>query len=419
MPMRIERRPAASGSSLALLALLAAIAFASLAGCYSTRAVRPSTLASLDGYRSYEPSSSERSVLSLDGQPVTFKRGSELSLDLPGGRVAGTFESISVRDGTLAGQMSSGRTVVAPVATIGAAKVRKFQPAETAVVVVLSTLLTVVGASVLIAATMAQPVDGRALRIRGRAVLARTAADAQDWSGNAAPAPRLAQLAPDARAALAACWTEKARAEHASVPAFARLSLTLVAFGAPARLVEAVHRAGLQEIEHARLSFALASAYTGGAVGPGALGELAGAPAVTATSLEALAAESLVDGFFLEGVAADAAEAALSAARDPAVRAALEVIVPDERGHAELAWQIVAWCCEAGGPGVRDYVVRLSQRLPTVATAHDHAVHLYAALSEHGWLSPAAWRELERHRRRDVATRVAALGPTPRALRLV
>ena len=39
------------------------------------------------------------------------------------------------------------------------------------------------------------------------------------------------------RQLLAACWTESARAEHASVAAFARLSLTLVAMGAPGKLL--------------------------------------------------------------------------------------------------------------------------------------------------------------------------------------
>ena len=59
---------------------------------------------------------------------------------------------------------------------------------------------------------------------------------------------------------LAEEWIENARSEHASVPAFSRLSLTLMSLGAPARLVEGAHRAALEEIEHARLAFALAGA---------------------------------------------------------------------------------------------------------------------------------------------------------------
>jgi hypothetical protein len=59
--------------------------------------------------------------------------------------------------------------------------------------------------------------------------------------------------------------------EHASVASFARFSLQLMAAGAPASLVEAAHRAALDEIEHARLTFRLASRYEGRALGPGPL----------------------------------------------------------------------------------------------------------------------------------------------------
>ena len=151
---------------------------------------------------------------------------------------------------------------------------------------------------------------------------------------------------PEVRAALARLWTESARGEHASVPAFSRLALSLVAAGAPARLVESAHWAALDEIKHARLAFSLASAYAGEPVGPGPLPALQQAPAVTATSLAELAAESLIDGCLLEGVGAEMVRRALLRARDPRVRAALAVIAPDEVSHAALAWDVVQWCCD-------------------------------------------------------------------------
>ena len=170
-------------------------------------------------------------------------------------------------------------------------------------------------------ATAPRPSTGRALRVARLAVAAR-AVDVEGWDAELpsreSPAP-----SPEVRRALARLWTETARSEHASVPAFSRLSLSLVALGAPARLVEAAHRAALEEIEHARLAFSLASTYAGSPVGPGRLLALHAARAVTASSLAALAAESLIDGCLLEGVAADVAQQAFARARDDRARAAL------------------------------------------------------------------------------------------------
>src|SRR5262249_6350017 len=66
---------------------------------------------------------------------------------------------------------------------------------------------------------------------------------------------------PEERASLAEAWTASALFEHASVASFSRVSLELMAAGAPADLVELAHLAALDEIRHARLCFALAAAY--------------------------------------------------------------------------------------------------------------------------------------------------------------
>ena len=49
----------------------------------------------------------------------------------------------------------------------------------------------------------------------------------------------------------------------AEIASFARTSLDLLALGAPADLVAETHRAALDEIEHARIAYALASAFSG------------------------------------------------------------------------------------------------------------------------------------------------------------
>jgi hypothetical protein len=83
--------------------------------------------------------------------------------------------------------------------------------------------------------------------------------DGDDWTFGEQPnAPEL-----DARTrdALAALWWQDAQHEHASVPAFARISWLLAAAGAPADLMAWAHRAAIEEIAHARACFALAAGY--------------------------------------------------------------------------------------------------------------------------------------------------------------
>jgi hypothetical protein len=101
---------------------------------------------------------------------------------------------------------------------------------------------------------------GRLLRVRGRARLpARARGDG--WHDDAVPA--LAMVSERERRVLAEAWLVAAQTEHASIPAFAQLSLQLAALGASSDLVEATHRAALDEIRHARRCYALARAFGG------------------------------------------------------------------------------------------------------------------------------------------------------------
>jgi hypothetical protein len=199
------------------------------------------------------------------------------------------------------------------------------------------------------------------------------------------------ELPDDARRILAAHWSGVALLEHASVASFARFSLQLMAVGAPASLVEGAHRAALDEIEHARLTFRLASRYEGRPLGPGPL-PFDGAVAVDA-SLTALAASTAQEGCVGETVGASEANALLESARDPEVRAALTLIARDEASHAELAWQTVRWAIDQGGEAVHravsdafDGALRAAHEARDPAEATPHA----AALAEHGMWLPSA-----------------------------
>lgn len=161
------------------------------------------------------------------------------------------------------------------------------------------------------------------------------------------------------RQRLAEQWREDARAEHASVAAFARATLELMALGAPPELLAQAQRAGLDEIDHARRCFGLAARYDGEPVQPGPLPALAPRPA----ELARLAADTFAEGCVGETIAALVAHRAASRCTDPEVRRCLEVIADDEARHAALAWSTIAWARHEGGASVDERLREVAQRL--------------------------------------------------------
>jgi len=209
---------------------------------------------------------------------------------------------------------------------------------------------------------------GRVLRVRSRAQLAELATG-DGWSDD--PITLQQPLVGRARDAIGELWLLTARMEHASVAAFSQLSLHLAALGAPSRLVERTHRAALEEIRHARRCFAIVRAITG-------VEHTAGPIVALQTSRPApidrarLALGSLIDGCLAEGIAADVAARGAATADEPAIRNALTMIAHDEAGHAELAWDVLAWALAHGDGDLHEAVAarvevltrELSPRLP-------------------------------------------------------
>ncbi len=192
---------------------------------------------------------------------------------------------------------------------------------------------------------------GRPFTVAGQA---RTASSVSrsDWSERTDGLPGLNART---RAALAARWQRDARLEHASIASFARLTLELLALGAPAELVAASQAASLDEIEHARLCFGLAGRLGGAPVGPGrlpvegALGEV---------DLVSVAVAAAREGCVGETIAALVAAEQFALATDQKTRAALDRIATDEARHAELSFRVVRWAIEEGGEPVRVAVER-------------------------------------------------------------
>lgn len=168
---------------------------------------------------------------------------------------------------------------------------------------------------------------GRPFRVGGRK-LSATRRSEDTWI-DPDVVPALDHLDERAREALAERFTREALEEHASIPAFAQLSLDLVALGAPPALIARAHRAALEEIEHARLCFSLASAYAGRPIGPGPLGS---------TDPARVLRESVRDGLIGEGLAAERARREVFA--DPTVAAVFAKIAREETEHAALGRDI-------------------------------------------------------------------------------
>lgn len=180
---------------------------------------------------------------------------------------------------------------------------------------------------------------GRPLRIAGAPVTAppcRTDGWAQATAAAAAPA--------------AAAWARIGALEHASIGSFARVTLQLLALGAPADLVADTQRAAADEVAHARLAYGLASAYGGAPIGPGPL-------PLDGLALD-LAPEDVLDALITEACVGETLSAlevteAADRATEPGARRVLSILAEDELRHARLAWRTLDWLLGAH-PGLRE-----------------------------------------------------------------
>ncbi|MES2208543.1 MAG: hypothetical protein V4525_17340 [Pseudomonadota bacterium] len=241
---------------------------------------------------------------------------------------------------------------------------------------------------------------GRPLRIRGRQIHPDLR-EGTDWTRGPRPDPT--NLDEPTRQALEALWLHDAQKEHASVPAFSRISWMLAAIGAPAELMEWAHRAALEEIEHTRLCFAIAAGYAGRSHTVEPMPDLLiGGLDTKADPLHTLATESLSDGCQLEDFNADVAEACALICEEPATRTVLLQIASEERSHAEFSWALLTWLLERYPEKIKQAVEKTAielenYRRPT-AVGWDKK-HLVAQadpiqLLKHGRLPDERWKEL-------------------------
>jgi hypothetical protein len=183
---------------------------------------------------------------------------------------------------------------------------------------------------------------GRPFLVRGAARRA-PACETAEWAIGFEPCT---PLPPERAAIVAARWAEIGLMEHASIAAFARFAMQLLALGAPPDLVSAATEAMADETRHAQIAFGLAARYGGRAVGPGQLSMVG---ALAEEGLERVLLMVVLEACCGETVAAHEAQAAADVAGESDVREALAGIAADERRHAELGWRFVRWAL--GGRG--------------------------------------------------------------------
>jgi hypothetical protein len=202
---------------------------------------------------------------------------------------------------------------------------------------------------------------GRQLRKLGRVLLPRVR------PGDAWAHLEIETLSADLPAQLAEQWRENGRTEHASIAAFARLTLDLMALGAPPRLVAAANLDALDELRHTELCFSLAKALDGKAESPAAFPAAQHArtlPRLRTLALAQLAVDSLVDGALHEGVSARIIAKLAKRCEIPAIREVLREIAADEGRHAAHGFDVVNWCLQEGGAPVAHALLGAVRMLP-------------------------------------------------------
>lgn len=156
-----------------------------------------------------------------------------------------------------------------------------------------------------------------------------------------------------AQTARSRLWARAGAAEHASVAAFSRLALQLMALGAPNDLLRAVHQAALDEIGHADRCWDMVERLGGSRVGAAVLPLQ---EPITLQTLAEVAAATVREGCLAETLGAHVALVAAELAPEADVQALLRRLANEESDHAVLSYRIVAWALSVGGAPVQQAV---------------------------------------------------------------
>jgi len=246
------------------------------------------------------------------------------------------------------------------------------------------------------------PLPGRPLHIQGKPVRAEVhLGKGSNWARG--QRPDSSHLDEPTRTALEALWLQDARGEHASIPAFSRISWQLVAIGAPSELLEWAHKAALEEISHTRLCFALAEGYGGRSYYVQPIPDmLVGGLDLTNDPIKVIAIETIFDGCLMEGFFANLASVATIQCEEPATLAALEQIAHEEASHAAFSWALLKWLFKEHPTKLKaviqnaDYDLEAYRRPKAVNRKLKHLVEKAnpELLIKHGRLPDEQWQQI-------------------------
>lgn len=243
---------------------------------------------------------------------------------------------------------------------------------------------------------------GRPLRIEGEQVIAAVHLGKEsNWAKG--ERPDCSQLDESTRMALEALWLRDAQGEHASIPAFSRISWQLAMIGAPPELLEWAHKAALEEINHARLCFALAEGYGKRSYSVQPIPEMAESGLdLTNDPITLIATETVFDGCLVEGFFAKAAAVAAAQCEEPAALAALDQIAREEASHTAFSWALLEWLFQEHPSLVKPIIENAHRNLGTHtrpnAISWEQKQLIEKAdpelLSKHGRLSDEQWQTI-------------------------
>lgn len=188
---------------------------------------------------------------------------------------------------------------------------------------------------------------------KGRKLFAPETEPGADWVGAPGNAESVLAVPDEVRGSLAAEWRDNGKKEHASVAAFAQLTLDLMAVGAPPELVTASQSDAMDEVRHAAACFAIARDLDGRAESPSPFPDARTRKVLFTLSrpvaLTQIAIDALADGVLNEGIASRLLAQLAKKCELPTMAVTLREMAADESRHAAHSWDIVAWCLDNGG----------------------------------------------------------------------
>lgn len=166
------------------------------------------------------------------------------------------------------------------------------------------------------------------------------------WKDSACPfiPTNLSTLTPELKQKYAKRWEQQGQSEHASVASFALFIQKLLSVSAPPELILEATDCLREEISHAKMCYALASAYAGRSIDPGSYDTHT---ILVSADISEMLIATIKEGCIHETVSAfEAVQETENPEIDPVVKEILKQIAQEEAHHTAFAYKVVKWGIE-------------------------------------------------------------------------